>query len=125
MSAGITFSAVLKELKSHADPEAAAGMARFGIRGAKIYGVKIPVLRKMAKGIGKNHKLAARLWKTNSRETRVLAGMIDDPAEVTEAQMERWAKGFDSWEVCDQACMNLFWLAPFAYRKAVDWSGSS
>ncbi len=119
----MTFFAVLKGLKSHADPEAAAGMARFGITGAKIYGVKIPVLRKMAKEIGKDHRLAARLWKENVRETRVLAGMIDDPEAVTGAQMDRWAKAFDSWEVCDQACMNLFWLTPFAYPKAVEWSG--
>ncbi|MBR9679471.1 MAG: DNA alkylation repair protein, partial [Candidatus Altiarchaeota archaeon] len=27
---------------------------------------------------------------------------------------------FDGWEVCDQACMNLFWKASFAYEKAIE-----
>ncbi len=36
--------------------------------------------------------------------------------------MERWARGFDSWDVCDQVCMNLFDRTPFAYDKAVEWS---
>jgi len=41
---------------------------------------------------------------------------------VTEAQMEEWAVEFDSWDVCDQCCMNLFRKTPFAYKKAFEWS---
>lgn len=118
----VTYDEILKRLKSHADPDAVAGMARFGIKGAKVLGVKIPVLRKMARECGRDHRLAGRLWREDCRETRILAAMIDDPKAVTESQMERWAGGFDSWEVCDQACMNLFWLTPFAYEKAVEWA---
>jgi 3-methyladenine DNA glycosylase AlkD len=29
---------------------------------------------------------------------------------------------FDSWDVCDQVCSNLFDRTPFAYSKAVEWS---
>jgi 3-methyladenine DNA glycosylase AlkD len=41
---------------------------------------------------------------------------------VTDAQMESWVKDFDSWDVCDQCCSNLFDKTKFAHQKAVEWS---
>jgi 3-methyladenine DNA glycosylase AlkD len=113
---------LIKKLKSLSNSEAVAGMARFGINPKNTYGVSIPVLRKMAKEIGENHVLAQRLWNSDIHEARILAGMIDSPDEVTEKQMERWAKDFDSWDVCDQVCSNLFDRTNFAHKKAIDWS---
>jgi 3-methyladenine DNA glycosylase AlkD len=113
---------LIKKLKSLSNSEAVAGMARFGINPKNTYGVSIPVLRKMAKEIGENHVLAQRLWNSDIHEARILAGMIDSPDEVTEKQVERWAKDFDSWDVCDQVCSNLFDRTNFAHKKAIDWS---
>jgi len=113
---------VLRQLKSLSNPEAVAGMARFGINAKNTYGVSIPDLRKMAKGIGKNHILAQKLWDSGIHEARILAGMIDLPERVTEKQMEHWVKDFDSWDVCDQVCSNLFDKTKFAYPKAIKWS---
>ena len=113
----------LKRLKSLADPEAAAGMARFGINPDNTLGVSIPTLRKMAKEIGKNHALAQQLWSSGIHEARLLAGMVDDPQEVTGEQMEGWVADIDSWDVCDQVCSNLFDKTRFAYQKAHEWSG--
>jgi 3-methyladenine DNA glycosylase AlkD len=48
--------------------------------------------------------------------------MIDDPAAVTGGQLERWVVDFDSWDLCDQCCSNLFDKTSYAYRKAVEWS---
>ena len=48
----MTLQTVLKELKSHSDPEAVRGMARFAVGGANTLGISIPVLRDMAKRIG-------------------------------------------------------------------------
>ena len=48
--------------------------------------------------------------------------MIDDPAKVSEDQMEKWAADFDSWDVVDGCCGNLFDRTEFAVRKAHDWS---
>ena len=79
-------------------------------------------LRKLAKQIGKNHALAAQLWSSGIHEGRILACLIDDPKEVTQAQLEAWVKGFDSWDVCDQCCGNLFDKTQWAYQKAVEWS---
>jgi 3-methyladenine DNA glycosylase AlkD len=35
--------------------------------------------------------------------------------------MEEWAGDFDSWDLCDQCCSNLFDRTKFAYGKAIEW----
>lgn len=114
---------ILQQLESLSNPEAVAGMARFGINSNNTYGVSIPALRKIARETGKDHALALALWQSGIHEARILAGMIDEPEKVTEEQMESWAMDFDSWDVCDQVCSNLFDKTEFAYRKAHEWSG--
>lgn len=117
----LSYDEIINRLEGLRDPAAVAGMARYGIVGQEVYGVKMPVLRAMAKEAGRDHALAARLWAHPSRETRVLAGLIDEWRQVDEAQMESWVADFDSWEVCDQVC-GLFARTPYAYAKAVEWS---
>lgn len=97
-------------------------MARFGINRHKALGISIPTLRAMAKRIGRDHALARQLWASGIHEARILASIIDEPDKVTSRQMERWVRDFDSWDVCDQCCGNLFDKTPFAYRKAAAWS---
>lgn len=116
------FQKILKKLKSFGNPKNVAGMARFGINPKNTFGVKIPVLRKMVKEIGKNHSLALKLWDSKIHEARILASMIDTPQLVSEKQAEKWVKDFDSWDVCDQVCMNLFDKTSFAFNKAIEWS---
>ncbi len=118
------YDEIIRELEALSNPHEVEGMARFGINPQKVYAVRIPELRKIAKKAGKNHKLAVKLWETGYRETRTLACMIDDPKQVTTEQMDLWASEFDYWEICDQCCMKLFRLAPFAYQKVFQWSES-
>ncbi len=118
----MNFTEILRRLKSLSDPDAVKGMARFGISPGRVYGVSIPDLRRMAREIGTDHPLAEKLWSSGIRDARILASMIDNPDEVTAEQMERWVQDFDSWDVCDQCCNNLFGRTDFAYQKAVDWS---
>ncbi len=113
---------VLQRLSSLSNPEWVAGMARFGINTHKAYGISIPNLRKIAREIKKNHSLAQQLWDSCIHEERILASMIGEPQKMTEEQMERWVKEFDSWDVCDGCCSNLFHKNEFAYKKAVEWS---
>ena len=113
---------VLKRLESLADPEAVAGMVKFAVGGQHTLGISVPTLRRMAKEIGKDHDLAQQLWTSGIHEARLLATMIDIPQQVTEQQMEVWVKDFDSWDVCDQCCLNLFRKTPFAYDKVEEWS---
>lgn len=113
---------IVRELKRMRNPEAVEGMARFGIRGGNVYGVSVPNLRRLARKAGKNHRLAIDLWKTGIHEARILAGMVDDPRKVTVEQMESWVRDFDSWDVVDGSCGNLFDKTPFAFEKAMEWS---
>lgn len=114
---------VVARLRGQANRGNAAGMARFGIRGGEVLGVSIPSLRATAKELGTDHRLALHLWRTRIHEARILAAFVDDPALVTEAQMQDWVAGFDSWDVCDQVCSALFVRTPYAWDKAVEWAG--
>lgn len=118
----MTLNSVISKLKSLKNPGNVAGMARYGINPATAYGISIPSLRKIAKETGKDHTLARQLWKSGIHEARILASMVDEPGKVTEAQADRWTRQFNSWDVCDQCCMNLFEKTDFAYKKAVEWS---
>jgi len=116
------FEEIITELESLSNPEDIEGRARFGINHTKTYGVRMPELRRIAKNAGKDHDLARKLWDAGYGETKILAGLIEDPKMVTESQMENWVAGFDSWDVCDQCCINLFRKTPFAYKKIFEWS---
>jgi len=116
------YQEIIKKLRSLANPKNVAGMARFGINPKNTLGVSVPNIRGIAKKIGKNHDLALKLWNSKIHEARLLAGFIDEADKVTERQMEKWVKDFDSWDVCDQVCSNLFDKTGFAYKKAFQWS---
>ena len=114
--------AIFETLRSLSKPDAVSSMARFGIKADKAFGVSVPALRKLAKRIGKDQRLAEELWDSGHHEARELATMIADPKQITEELMERWVKDIDSWDVCDHCCGNLWDKTPFAYRKALEWS---
>ena len=108
---------ILKKLKSFSNPKNVEGMTRFGISSKNTYGVSIPVLRKMEKEIGKDHQMAQELWASGVHEARILASMIDEIEKVTEKQMDKWVADFDSWDVCDQCCLNLLDKVSFVDKK--------
>lgn len=117
----MTSSDLIEELKSKANPAAVAGMARFGINPEGTLGISVPEIRELAGKVKKNHQVALDLWESGIHEARLLAIFTADPKQMTEAEMENWAREFDSWDVCDQACTNLFNYTPFAWKKAEEW----
>jgi 3-methyladenine DNA glycosylase AlkD len=114
--------AIVAELKSLGSEKNRAGMARFGINTERAFGVPVAALTPVARRLGRNHELALALWKTAFHETRLLAAFIDEPAKVTARQMDAWAADFDSWDLCDQACLKLFVKTPFAAEKIREWA---
>ena len=118
-----TAAAILRKLKSLANPRNVEGMARFGIPTENALGIPAPALKKIARQIGRNQAIAESLWKSGIHEARCLAALVGDPERITEAQMERWAKEIRAWDECDACCWYLFNLTPIAYRKAMQWSG--
>jgi 3-methyladenine DNA glycosylase AlkD len=113
---------IVSKLKSKANPDNLEGMARYGISTTNRLGVSIPDLRKLAKEIGKDHKLASQLWAKGIDETKILASMIGEENKLTEEQAEKWVADFNSWDVCDQVCMNLFRKLSFVKKKIKKWS---
>src|SRR5664279_3427440 len=111
-------TATMDELSAKASAESRAGMERYGINVDHAFGVSVYELRRLAKALGTDHELALALWETGNHEARVLASMVDDPAAVTESQMEAWAATFESWDVCDQVTSNLFDKTPWAYARS-------
>jgi 3-methyladenine DNA glycosylase AlkD len=115
-------ASIVERLKRMGDPRNAEGMARFGINPAGTLGVPMRKLRPLAKANKGSHELALGLWGTGFHEARILAALVDDPALVTERQMELWVSDVDSWDVCDACCLHLFGDSPLAWKKAVEWS---
>jgi 3-methyladenine DNA glycosylase AlkD len=117
-----TVEQVLQKIKDKARPDQLEGMARFGMTADQRLGVSVPDMRKIAKEIGKDHKLALQLWKTGVQEARIVAAMVGEPDKLSEEEMEAWVVDINSWDVCDQVCMNLFDKTPLAWKKIKDWS---
>jgi 3-methyladenine DNA glycosylase AlkD len=113
---------VVRTLQRMGDRSRLEGMARFGIDTGRAVGVTVTELRRVARELGRDHDLASALWASGIHEARILASLVDDPALVTEAQMEAWVVDLDSWDVCDGLCGNLFDRTPFALDKAIEWS---
>jgi 3-methyladenine DNA glycosylase AlkD len=117
-----TVKEVLERLQALANPDDVPGMARFGMSADKRLGVRVPDMRRLAKEIGKDHDLALALWSTGIPEARIVAALVGEPQKLTGAQMDAWVAAFDSWDVCDQVCMNLFDKTPLAWGKVEAWS---
>lgn len=114
---------VITRLKRMANPRNVAGMARFGINTKRTLGISVNDLRVMAREIGKNHTLAQELWRSGIHEARILAALIDAPDRITNRQLDRWVKDFDSWDICDQVC-GLFERTPLGRNKIQLWAKS-
>ncbi|HET7258289.1 MAG TPA: DNA alkylation repair protein, partial [Candidatus Acidoferrum sp.] len=113
---------MLRELKRLADPRVRAKMTYFGVDVPKACGVSAPVLHALARQIGRDQTLAEQLWSSGIHEARILATLIGEAEKVTPAQMERWVRDFDSWDVVDAACCYLYAAARPAWEKVYEWS---
>lgn len=116
-------SDVLAWLERHGSKQYRATMtARYGIPSENAYGVPVGAMLKLGKQLGANHALAAALWATGRYEARMVASYVDDPSQVTAAQMDRWCRDFDSWAICDTVCWHLFERTPHAWSRIAKWS---
>jgi 3-methyladenine DNA glycosylase AlkD len=92
---------ILSRLAARRSETNIGGMARFGIRTDKAFGVSNTELRLLARQIGRSHERARALWQTGWREARLLASFTEEKKQVTLEQARRWAGDFDSWEIVD------------------------
>ena len=107
----------LSQLRQKSNKTVIASQLRFGINTQYSIGVKVPDIRAIAKLYKNNHALALKLWETNIHEARILAAIIDDPTQVTKAQVKQWVSDLNSWDVCDGLCGNLLVNIPWVYKN--------
>jgi 3-methyladenine DNA glycosylase AlkD len=113
---------LISRLRALGNPANLPGMARYGIKVENALGVSVPSMRKLAREAGRDTALAEDLWASGLHEARMLAGFVADPATVTEDLLDRWVVDFDSWDLCDEVCSDLFSYTPFAFAKCAEWS---
>jgi 3-methyladenine DNA glycosylase AlkD len=116
-------AAALRALERHASKRVREEMApRYGIITKKAFGVPMAKIQLVAKQLGRDHELALALWETGWYEARLLASMVDDPAQVTSGQIDRWVRDFDNWAVVDTVCFKLFDRTPHVFAKIEKWA---
>ena len=100
---------ILKELKSLSNNEIKAFKAKkYRIQSDNSWGVYQKDLQTLAKKIGKDTDLGIQLFDTNIYDAQLLCAKICKPQEITEDLMEKWVLYFNTWEICDSFCMQLF-----------------
>jgi 3-methyladenine DNA glycosylase AlkD len=115
---------IIAQLQEHASHSDTKMQAHFGIVGANAMGVRLPQIRSIAKAYKKNNALALLLWDTNIHEARIMASLIAEPKIFTKQDCDKWIHGFDSWDVCDQVCSNLFRFLPYINDKIIQYQNA-
>jgi len=118
----MTVDELLAFLKRRGTKANRDGLARYAITAEKTFGVSVATLRELGKKIGRDHDLALALWDTGWYEARMLVPFIADPARTTPRLMDRWARDFDNWAICDALCFHLFDKTPHAFAKVRLWA---
>ena len=116
------FNQIIHEFEELSDVDFAKNMKKFGITYIKSYGLRLPQIRKIAKQCGKNHELALKLWNHGYHETNLLATLVEDPHNVDSIQLDDWVNTFYSWDLVDQACINLLRFIPGAIDNIFIWA---
>ena len=109
-------------LRRHGRPGDTESLTRYGITTNKALFVPVGKIKAIAKGLGQDHALAVALWDTGWYEARLLAAFVGEPGRVTVALMDRWARDFDNWGVCDTVCFHLFDRVPKAWGRIGPWA---
>jgi 3-methyladenine DNA glycosylase AlkD len=117
----MTCEEIITSLQKMSNPECVTGAVHLGIN-VKTLGISTPQLQMFSNLLGKNHALAAELWECRFHEAHFMAGFVEEPALVTEDQLEKWAKDFDNWAICDHICSTVIRRTTFAYKKISDWA---
>jgi 3-methyladenine DNA glycosylase AlkD len=116
------FDECIALLNANAEPEYKAKMIHFGIDANTALGMRMPIIREIAKGIVKDQALANQLWDCGIHEAKLLATLVGDKNALTSKLLDDWVLGITSWDICDQLCANLLAISPLAEQKILEWA---
>jgi 3-methyladenine DNA glycosylase AlkD len=83
------------------------------------YGVSLTKIKEIAGHFPKSHALAQRLWVTGSRETMILATLLQPEKSFPEEIASEWISQCNNIELTEQCCRNLFVRLPYANSLSV------
>ena len=88
----------------------------------KSFGIGLTQLRKLAKQIGRDHKLAWELWKSDTYDVKVIGLLIDDPKQLSREQAEEQVEGLNAgmFSHVFASCDATLAKTPFAFELARD-----
>ena len=124
----MTKAEVVKLLKENQDERGIAHWQKLGPEAGslKSFGIGLTRLRKLAKEVGRDHKLAQQLWKSEYYDARVMGILVDDPKEITREQVEEQVEDLNAgilshvYASCDAPLSK----APFVKDLAAEWMDS-
>ena len=121
----MTVADVLALLDTERDERGIRHWEKLGARtgGMRTYGIGLTRLRAMAKKIGRDRALSQALWSTDVYDARVLALLLDDPAQITRAQAEQQVEQLGGGMLAHvfASCDATLARTPFVVELAGDW----
>jgi len=119
---------VLDLLKANQNEEGIANWAHFGRNAGrmKTFGIGLTELRKLAKQVGRDHKLAAQLWKSQVYDARIISLLVDDPKRITREQVEVQVEELKGGHLAHvfSSCGAPLAKVPFVVELASEWMAS-
>lgn len=120
----MTLAEAMRELKKAGSAQTRKTYTRHGVT-EPMFGVSFATLKALTKRIDVDHELALALWDTGNYDARNLAVKIVDPARMTSADLDRWARQCSPVQMCGGYAGMLAAEGPHGAKKAVEWLGSS
>jgi len=108
----MTVAATLAELKALGTEKMRAQNLKNGAS-SKQFGVRLGDIRKVAKALKTNHKLALQLWQTENVDARLLAVLVMQPKSLSMDELDRWVRSERFTHLAD-------WLTSYIVKKHGD-----
>ena len=116
----MTLKEALKELKALGTEKMRAQNTKNGA-GDNQYGVKRGDVRKVAKKIKTDQKLAIKLWKTGNVDARFLAILVMKPKELSADEVDRMVRSEPFVEAADWFCNYIVKKHPEKEKLREKW----
>ncbi|MEO8609410.1 MAG: DNA alkylation repair protein [Chloroflexota bacterium] len=118
----ISDMAVYEELRALGKEQYRKIWKNHGVQGES-FGVSFADMKVLVKKIKTNHQLSLDLWATGNHDARVLATMIADPKQATDAMLDAWARDLSSYVITD-AFSTYASKTTLARAKIEEWTQS-
>ncbi len=121
--ARMSLAEVMAALEAAGSAQTRKTYARHGAT-EPMFGVSFATLKVLTKRIKIDHELALALWDTGNLDARNLAVKIVEPARLTSAELDRWARDGSARHVSGGYAAMLAAETPHGIAKADKWLGS-